>query len=274
MKIGFTLDESALLQSGFHWLDTLLSQDLITFVELSPEKRAASLEVYLKIKKRLENHKIKYQCHVPYFIHPTDYSINSLTGSKQKIVNTFENWLTLTESMRYDDQMVPIIIHPGHRDASTQNPEDMTAAFIELILNLLHRTGLSRYYTLALENLPARRYAGFGTSLDALMAFRTRFFQSEPLAICLDLCHYEVNNDPSPIAYDLIELYHIHQFDSKKNTDHQSLQENHLDFTKHYEALKKNPKASIDLELLLYAEPAYTACLAKDLMLLHQRLKD
>lgn len=274
MNLGFTLDESALQQHGFHWFDTIIAQDLFTFVELSPEKRAASLALYRQVKKRLEQHQLKYQCHVPYFIHPSDYSINSLSNTKQKIVNTFENWFTLTESMRYDDQIVPIIIHPGYCDSSTQSPEDMTARFIEMMLNLLHRLGLNHHYTLALENLPVRRYTSFGTSLDGLLAFRKRFFHTNQLAICLDLCHYEVNKDPSLIDYALIDLYHIHQFDPQLEADHLSLQKTHLDFSKHYEAFKKNQTASLNLELLLYAESKYTENLNKDLRLLHQCLKD
>jgi sugar phosphate isomerase/epimerase len=274
MNIGFTIDESALNQFGFHWLDTLITQDLFSCVELSPEKRAANSDVYLQIKKRLEKHQLSYQLHVPYFVHPTDYSINSLTESKQKIVNTFENWLLLTESMRYDDQMVPIIIHPGYIDQHTKKPEDVTAHYIELTLNLLHRKGLSRHYTLALENLPTRKYEGFGTSLDGIMAFRKRFFHQKQLAICLDLCHYEVSKDSSSIPYAEIDLYHIHQYNPLNNMDHLSLQENQLDFTKHFEALKKTTTGSLNLELLLYAESAYIERLNKDLQLLHQRLKD
>lgn len=274
MTVGFTLDEAALKQSGFHWFDHLLSQDLAAFVELSPEKRAASLDLYLEIKRRLEEHQLRYQLHLPYFVHPSDYHINSLPACKQKIVKTLEKWLTLTEKIRYNDQKVPIIVHPAHQDESKKNPEDLTADFLDIFLNLLNRLGLSKHYALALENLPTRNYISFGTSLDGLFTFRSRFFNDEQLSLCLDLCHFESSKDTSVIPYRLIDLYHIHQYDPSRNLDHLSLQGNDLDFKRHFEQLKKHPSACINLELLQYAEPHYTDLLHQDLALVLQSLKD
>ncbi len=272
--VGFTLDEKALLASGYHWFERLLEEKIPCFAELSPELRAAPLSEYMKIKKRLTTHNLPYQLHMPYFVHPTDYAVNSLLDSKQKIVNTLENWLSLTEKIRYNDDCIPIILHPGTTTLKPDQDQDLTAHFVELFLELLQHHGLSRHYQVALENLPKHTTPSFANVFDALMRFRESFFNSAQLSLCLDLCHFETNCDTSPLKYEAINHYHIHQFDAAQQRDHLSLSRGALDFTKHLEALKNKEDIRLNLELLLYAEPHYTQVLSDDLCLLKKALKD
>lgn len=271
--LGFTVDEKALEKFGFQWIDKLLESKLASFVEIAPEKRAAQMSIYKTLAQSVSRANLGYQFHLPYFVHPTDYRLHSLKDSKQKIVNDLENWLILTDSFRYTDDRIPIILHPCYQESSNRLDQDLTAHFVELFLGTLAKNNLLKAYALTIENVPKRRFIGFGNSIASLKAFRDTTFTDNELALCLDLCHYVTNGDHSTIDTNAISVFHIHQFDTLSQQDHLSLSRGELDFSGLLEALAQHLKSRITVETLLYCNPNYISSIAQDLTLLQKALK-
>lgn len=271
--IGFTVDEKALELHGFQWLNAILDSNLVSFIEISPEKRAAQASIYKELALSMRRAGLGYQLHLPYFVHSTDYRLNSLMDSKQKIVNDLENWLLLTETFRYNNNRIPIILHPCYQESTKKLDENLTAHFVELFLRTLTKNNMQNAYYLAIENVPKRKAPGFGNCLSSLEGFRNSTFHADELSLCLDLCHYITNEDSAPIDYESVNLFHIHQFDSLTNQDHLSLTLGDLDFDGYLDLLSQQKNSRINLETLLYCNPNYIHSLALDLTKLSQSLK-